>query len=352
MPLVIGVRFTAAGKLYYFSPGALSLAVGESVVVETPRGNEIAQVVETAHMVDDQLVKPPLRSVLRAVTPGDLDQQAQRLAKEAEALEICRKKVQEHQLDMKLVRVEYNLDQSKLLVYFTSGGRVDFRKLVKDMASVFRTRIELKQIGVRDEARMIGGLGPCGRALCCTQHLRDFEPVSIRMAKDQSLSLNPTKISGVCGRLMCCLGYEHEQYQKTRKQMPKTGKEVITPLGRGIVVDLLMCCLGYEHEQYQKTGKEVITPLGRGIVVDLNPLMETIKVRVQQGDTNEVKEFPMQEIQRLHPPAPAAAEPKARGDRRKREPAETVLGAVVSDDEEFLGTDVEMICDMNKIADD
>ncbi len=321
MPLVIGVRFTAAGKLYYFSPGALSLAVGESVVVETPRGNEIAQVVETAHMVDDQLVKPPLRSVLRAVTPGDLDQQAQRLAKEAEALEICRKKVQEHQLDMKLVRVEYNLDQSKLLVYFTSGGRVDFRKLVKDMASVFRTRIELKQIGVRDEARMIGGLGPCGRALCCTQHLRDFEPVSIRMAKDQSLSLNPTKISGVCGRLMCCLGYEHEQYQKTRKQMPKTGKEVITPLGRGIVVDL-------------------------------NPLMETIKVRVQQGDTNEVKEFPMQEIQRLHPPAPAAAEPKARGDRRKREPAETVLGAVVSDDEEFLGTDVEMICDMNKIADD
>ena len=321
MPLVIGVRFTAAGKLYYFSPGALSLAVGESVVVETPPGKEIAQVVETAHMVDDQLVKPPLRSVLRAVTPGDLDQQAQRLAKEAEALEICRKKVQEHQLDMKLVRVEYNLDQSKLLVYFTSGGRVDFRKLVKDMASVFRTRIELKQIGVRDEARMIGGLGPCGRALCCTQHLRDFEPVSIRMAKDQSLSLNPTMISGVCGRLMCCLGYEHEQYQKTRKQMPKTGKEVITPLGRGIVVDL-------------------------------NPLMETIKVRVQQGDTNEVKEFPMQEIQRLHPPAPAAAEPKARGDRRKREPAETVLGAVVSDDEEFLGTDVEMICDMNKIADD
>ncbi len=321
MPLVIGVRFIQAGKLYYFSPGTLSLTTGQSVVVETPRGAEIAEVVESAHLVDDQLIKSPLRSVLRAVTPGDLELQAQRKSKETEALDICKQKVQEHQLDMKLVRVEYNFDMSKLMVYFTSGGRVDFRRLVKDLAAVFRTRIELKQIGVRDEARMIGGLGPCGRALCCTQHLRDFEPVSIRMAKDQSLSLNPTKISGVCGRLMCCLGYEHEQYQKTRKQMPKTGKEVITPLGRGIVVDL-------------------------------NPLMETIKVRIQQGDNAEVHEFPMQEVQRVQPPAPSPEAPKAKGERRKREAADNSLSAVVSDDEEFLGTDVDMSCDMKKIADD
>lgn len=320
MPMVIGVRFMQAGKLYYYSPGNLSLAIGQSVVVETPRGNEIAQVVQSAHQVEEQLIKPPLRSVLRTVTPGDLEQQAQRKAKEEEALEVCRKKVQEHKLDMKLVKVEYNLDLSKLMVYFTSGGRVDFRKLVRDLASIFRTRIELKQIGVRDEARMIGGLGPCGRGLCCTQYLTDFEPVSIRMAKYQSLSLNPTKISGVCGRLMCCLGYEHEQYQKTRKQMPKTGKEVISPLGRGIVVDL-------------------------------NPLMETIKVRVQQGDSTEVREFPMQEIQRVQPPAPAASESRAKGDRRKREPAERVLGAVISDDEEFMETDVDITC-TKKVADD
>lgn len=319
MPLVIGVRFNQEGKLYYFSPGDLSLKAGQTVVVETPRGTEIAQVAESAHEVDAQLIKLPLRNVLRAATPGDLEQQEKRQAKEAEALEICRQKVLEHKLDMKLVRVEYNLDQSKLMVYFTSGGRVDFRRLVKDMASVFRTRIELKQIGVRDEARMIGGLGPCGRALCCTQHLRKFQPVSIRMAKDQSLSLNPTKISGVCGRLMCCLGYEHEQYQKTRKLMPKTGKEVITPLGHGIVVEL-------------------------------NPLLETIKVRVQQGDNSEIRDFPMHEVQRLQPAGPE--QPKAKGERGKKAPAEDTLSALVPDDEEFLGTDVDMICEMNQIADE
>ncbi len=318
MPMVIGVRFAEAGKLYYYNPGTFSIVTGQSVVVETSRGDEIAQVVETAHMVDDQLIHQPLRSVVRMVTQGDLDQQALRKAKEAEALEICRKKVLEHRLDMKLVRVEYTLDQSKLMVYFTSGGRVDFRKLVKDMASIFRTRIELKQIGVRDEARLIGGLGPCGRSLCCTQHLQDFQPVSIRMAKDQSLSLNPTKISGVCGRLMCCLGYEHEQYQKTRKLMPKVGKEVITPLGRGVVIDL-------------------------------NPLMETIKTRISQGDTTEIHEFPMQDIQRLQPPVPVAEQ---KPEKRKREQTPEVLAEVLADDEEFIGTDVDMTCDSKKIADD
>lgn len=318
MPMVIGVRFVQAGKMYYFSPGSLTLMVGQSVVVETNRGMEIAQVVESAHQVDDQLIRQPLRNVVRMVTQSDLDQQAQRKAREAEALDICRQKVQEHKLDMKLVKVEYNMDQSKLLVYFTSGGRVDFRKLVKDLASVFRTRIELKQIGVRDEARLIGGLGPCGRPLCCTQHLQEFQPVSIRMAKDQSLSLNPTKISGVCGRLMCCLGYEHEQYQKTRKQMPKVGKEVITPDGRGIVTDL-------------------------------NPLMESIKVRINQGDSSEICEYPMDEVKRLQPVSPA---PEQKSDKRKREASPKVLSDIVSDDEEFLGTDVEIANGGKQIMDD
>ncbi len=318
MPMVIGVRFVQAGKMYYFSPGSLTLMVGQSVVVETNRGMEIAQVVESAHQVDDQLIRQPLRNVVRMVTQSDLEQQAQRKAREAEALDICRQKVQEHKLDMKLVKVEYNMDQSKLLVYFTSGGRVDFRKLVKDLASVFRTRIELKQIGVRDEARLIGGLGPCGRPLCCTQHLQEFQPVSIRMAKDQSLSLNPTKISGVCGRLMCCLGYEHEQYQKTRKQMPKVGKEVITPDGRGIVTDL-------------------------------NPLMESIKVRINQGDSSEIREYPMDEVKRLQPVSPA---PEQKLDKRKREASPKVLSDIVSDDEEFLGTDVEIANGGKQIMDD
>ncbi|MDD4081176.1 MAG: stage 0 sporulation family protein [Eubacteriales bacterium] len=318
MPMVIGVRFVQAGKLFYFSPGTLAPMVGDSVVVETPRGVEIAQVAESARQVDDMLIKPPLRNVLRMVTPADLEQQAQRKEREREALAICHEKVEEHGLDMKLVRVEYSLDLSKLMVYFTSNGRVDFRKLVKDLASIFRTRIELKQIGVRDEARMIGGLGPCGRGLCCSQHLKDFQPVSIRMAKDQSLSLNPTKISGVCGRLMCCLAYEHEQYQKTRKQMPKMGKEVITPDGRGVVVDL-------------------------------NPLMETIRARVQHGDGSEVREYNMQDIKRVQPPV-SVGEPRAA--RSKKEPVNDALSAVVPDDEEFIGTEVEMLSDSNRIADD
>lgn len=318
MPIVIGVRFVEAGNLYYYNPGTLSIAAGQSVVVETAHGTEIARVVESAHLVDERFIKQPLRSVVRMVTQGDLDMQAQRKSKESDALEVCRKMVLEHRLDMKLVRAEYNLDQSKLIVYFTSGGRVDFRKLVRDMASYFRTRIELRQIGVRDEARLIGGLGPCGRSLCCTQHMQDFQPVSIRMAKDQGLSLNPTKISGVCGRLMCCLGYEHEQYQITRKQMPKVGKEVITPLGRGVVVEL-------------------------------NPLMETIKTRIAQGDTTEIHEFPMQDIQRLQPSGPA---PEQKPSKRKRESAPNVLADVLSDDEEFIGTDVEMLYDSKKIADD
>lgn len=317
MPMVIGVRFVQAGRLYYFNPGTLAPMVGDSVVVETPRGAEIAQVAESTHEVDEIRLIPPLRSVLRMVTPGDLEQQAQRIEREREAFAICHEKVNEHGLDMKLVRVEYTLDQSKLMVYFTSNGRVDFRKLVKDLAAVFRTRIELKQIGVRDEARMIGGLGPCGRSLCCTQHLKDFQPVSIRMAKDQSLSLNPTKISGVCGRLMCCLAYEHEQYQKTRKQMPKIGKEVITPDGRGIVVDL-------------------------------NPLLETIRARVQHGDGTEVREYRLQDIKRLQP-LPPAGEPRI---PKKKEAADDALSAVMPDDEEFIGTEVDMLSDSKEIIDD
>ncbi|NLC32424.1 MAG: stage 0 sporulation family protein [Clostridiales bacterium] len=317
MPMVIGVRFIQAGKIFYFSPGTLSPVVGDAVMVETARGVEIGQVAQSAHQVDEILIRSPLRSVLRMVTPADLEQQALREDREREALAICHEKVKEHGLDMKLVRVEYTLDQSKLMVYFTSSGRVDFRKLVKELASIFRTRIELKQIGVRDEARMIGGLGPCGRSLCCTQHLKDFQPVSIRMAKDQSLSLNPTKISGVCGRLMCCLAYEHEQYQKARKQMPKIGKEVITPDGKGIVIDL-------------------------------NPLMETIRARVAHGDGTEVRDYPIQDIQRVQPPVPTNA---SKTSRSKKEPVDAALTAVMPDDEEFIGTVVD-IKDSNEIIDD
>jgi cell fate regulator YaaT (PSP1 superfamily) len=209
---VVGVRFKQAGKVYYFSPGDLKLAKYDKVIVETTRGIEFGELVITSRQVEEQELVLPLKQVIRKAAPEDEQILEQNKAKEKEAFQVCLKKITEHHLPMKLVDVEYTFDSNKIIFSFTADGRVDFRELVKDLASVFRTRIELRQIGVRDEAKMIGGVGSCGRVLCCASFLGDFEPVSIRMAKDQKLSLNPTKISGICGRLMCCLKYENDGY--------------------------------------------------------------------------------------------------------------------------------------------
>lgn len=205
---VVGVRFKKAGKTYYFDPGDLELTQGSNVIVETARGVEFGEVVLPPREVPDEEVLAPLKPVIRAATPEDQEQVKENKAKEKEAFKICQAKIAAHGLPMKLVDVEYTFDRSKIIFYFTAEGRVDFRELVRDLAGVFRTRIELRQIGVRDEAKLLGGLGPCGRACCCSSFLGEFQPVSIRMAKEQNLSLNPTKISGLCGRLMCCLKFE------------------------------------------------------------------------------------------------------------------------------------------------
>lgn len=214
---VVGVRFKPAGKIYYFDPDELDIPANSDVIVETVRGLEYGKVVVSNKEVPEEEVVLPLKKVIRLATENDLNQMESNEKKEQEAKEICLKKIIEHQLPMKLIDVEYTFDGSKVIFYFTAEGRVDFRELVKDLASVFRTRIELRQIGVRDEAKMLGGIGCCGRVLCCASFLGDFEPVSIRMAKDQNLSLNPTKISGICGRLMCCLKYESDTYECNKK---------------------------------------------------------------------------------------------------------------------------------------
>ncbi len=237
MPKVIGVRFKKAGKIYYFAPSEGTLALGDAVIVETARGLEFGEVVIPVRDVEDESVVQPLKSVLRKANHKDKEKVKQNKAKEEEAFKVCEKKIEEHKLPMKLVDVEYTFDVNKIIFYFTADGRIDFRELVKDLAAVFRTRIELRQIGVRDEAKMMGGIGCCGRPLCCATFLGDFEPVSIRMAKEQNLSLNPTKISGICGRLMCCLKYESDGYRKCCKkaQPPKVGSTVMTPQGEGKV---------------------------------------------------------------------------------------------------------------------
>ncbi len=237
MITVVGVRFKSAGKIYYFDPGDIDIKKENNVVVETSRGIEFGQVVVGPKEVLEEDIVTPLKKVLRVATLEDEIKNQQNKAKEEEAFKICLKKISKHQLDMKLIDVEYTFDNNKVIFYFTADGRIDFRELVKDLAAIFRTRIELRQIGVRDEAKMIGGMGPCGKALCCATWLGDFEPVSIKMAKEQSLSLNPTKISGICGRLMCCLKYEHEVYERLRKNLPQIGEKVETPEGMGIVVE-------------------------------------------------------------------------------------------------------------------
>ena len=292
---VIGVRFQNAGKLYFFDPGAFWPTPGDFVIVETTRGIEFGEVVTGVREMNDEQLAAPLKQVLRIATAQDVQHAEENKRREKEAYSICQKKIADHKLDMKLVSVEYTFDNSKILFYFTANGRVDFRSLVKDLASVFKTRIELRQIGVRDEARMLGGLGPCGRPICCGAFLGVIDAVSIKMAKEQNLSLNPTKISGVCGRLMCCLKYEQDNYEQTRKRMPKVGKEVMTPEGIGVVWDL-------------------------------NIIKETVRVRIQKGDNSELKDFPMDEVQRTGA-QPAQPKPEAVKQEVAEEPAEAPAAA-------------------------
>ena len=238
MAEVVGVRFKEVGKIYYFDPNGSKFELNDMVIVETARGVECGQIATVNHEVDDSEIVHPLKKLIRKATPADIKRLEANRELEKKALGICEKKVAEHGLDMKLVNVEYTFDNSKLLFYFTADGRVDFRALVKDLASIFKTRIELRQIGVRDEAKMLGGLGVCGRPFCCSGFLGEFQPVSIKMAKDQGLSLSPVKISGTCGRLMCCLKYEQEAYLDLLKNTPKYGAIVKTPAGKGKVVEV------------------------------------------------------------------------------------------------------------------
>lgn len=238
MTTVISVRFRNGTKSYYFDPKGLNVQTNQDVVVETAQGTEFARCVKGNHEVEDEAVVQPLRAVVRIATENDYHTDAYNRTREKEAFDVCQKKIVQHGLEMKLVRVECSFDGSKILFFFTADGRVDFRELVKDLASVFRARIELRQIGVRDEAKMLGGLGICGKPFCCSTYMDDFVPVSIKMAKTQNLSLNPTKISGTCGRLMCCLNYEQCAYEETLKELPKQDSFVLTPDGPGNVTDV------------------------------------------------------------------------------------------------------------------
>ena len=246
MPTVVGIRFKKACKIYYFDPAESGVAKGDHAIVETARGVEYGEVVIGPLEVDESSIVPPLKPVMRKATAEDDLKLAENKIREKEAFNICLRKIKNHELPMRLIDVEFTFDVNKIIFYFTADGRIDFRELVKDLASVFRTRIELRQIGVRDEAKMLGGIGSCGRPLCCATFLGDFEPVSIRMAKDQNLSLNPTKFSGSCGRLMCCLKYENHLYckgcgngnRRERVEIPKMGALVATPLGEGKVVGI------------------------------------------------------------------------------------------------------------------
>lgn len=262
---VVGVRFKQAGKIYYFDPLTIEVKQGDYVIVETARGIEFGQVMVGPKQVGEDQVTLPLKNVIRIATPDDHVQLKENKEKEKKALNICQQKIEQHQLEMKLIDVEYTFDRSKVIFYFTADGRVDFRELVKDLAAVFRTRIELRQIGVRDEAKMMGGLGPCGRPLCCATFLGDFEPVSIKMAKEQNLSLNPVKISGICSRLMCCLKYESSCYRDAKADLPLVGSKV------------------------RVDGRE-------GKITETNLVKETLVVAFETGDKKEVLLSAVEEI--------------------------------------------------------
>lgn len=266
MITIIGVRFRNVGKVYYFSPRELDICVGDHVIVETARGVEYGFVVLGPKEVDDSKVIQPLKEVIRIATPKDDAREENNRKKEKEAFEICQKKIRAHNLEMKLIDAEYTFDNNKMLFYFTADGRIDFRELVKDLAAVFKTRIELRQIGVRDETKILGGIGICGRPLCCHTYLSEFAPVSIKMAKEQNLSLNPTKISGVCGRLMCCLKNEQETYEYLNRKLPGVGDLVTMPDGM------------------------------KGEVSGVNVLRQTVKVLVDVNDEKEMREYPVEEL--------------------------------------------------------
>ncbi len=252
---VVGVRFKPAGKIYFFDPEKKWIKKGDSVIVETIRGIEFGEVVSGPKFIKEEEIISPLKKVLRIATSEDKAKNEDNKRKEQESYEICLKKISEHNLNMKLVDIEYTFDNNKVIFYFTAEGRVDFRELVKDLASIFRTRIELRQIGVRDEAKMLGGLGPCGRPMCCSSYLGEFYPVSIKMAKEQKLSLNPSKISGICSRLMCCLNYEHQVYEENIRELPDVGDKI--------------------EEKGTKR---------KGIVLDINPLFKTARVKFTKDD--------------------------------------------------------------------
>nr|WP_302598891.1 stage 0 sporulation family protein [uncultured Cellulosilyticum sp.] len=269
MITVIGIRFRRAGKIYYFEPENVTYEQGQHAIVETARGIEYGEVVIANKEIDESEVVQPLKKVIRLATPEDDEKYRQNKIKEKEAFFICKEKIIKHKLDMKLIDVEYTFDNNKVLFYFTSYERVDFRELVKELASIFKTRIELRQIGVRDETKMCGGIGICGRSLCCNTFLGDFQPVSIKMAKEQSLSLNPIKISGICGRLMCCLKYEQDCYVEIRDRLPVVGDTVITPDGKGEVlsVNVLREQVKVAVKKKDKDEKEAIMYLAKDLKI-------------------------------------------------------------------------------------
>lgn len=267
MTKVIGVRFRTAGKIYFFDPLNFEIKRGDHVIVETARGIEFGTVMTGVTEVEDEKVIQPLKPVIRIANERDIEQEANNKLKEKDAFKICLEKIRKHELEMKLIDAEYTFDNNKVLFYFTADGRIDFRELVKDLAGVFKTRIELRQIGVRDETKIVGGIGICGRPLCCHSYLADFVPVSIKMAKEQNLSLNPTKISGVCGRLMCCLKNEEETYEELNRKLPGIGDYVSTEDGL------------------------------KGEVQSVNVLRQLVKVVVEEGDEKEIKEYPVEQLQ-------------------------------------------------------
>lgn len=299
MVKVIGVRFRTAGKIYYFDPLNFQVKRGDHVIVETARGVEYGTVVGSPREVEDDKVVQPLKPVLRVATERDDEQEAGNKAKEKEAFKICQEKIRKHGLEMKLIDAEYTFDNNKVLFYFTADGRVDFRELVKDLAGVFKTRIELRQIGVRDEAKMLGGIGICGRPYCCSQFLDDFQPVSTKMAKVQSMSLNPSKISGACGRLMCCLRYEQAAYEELVKAVPKVGAFVETPAGYGTVssVNILRSSLkvkldGQGEDVFKNYQADEIAVIPGGRPKPGEPLPSLLKDRPKPVREEEPKEDP------------------------------------------------------------
>jgi cell fate regulator YaaT (PSP1 superfamily) len=300
MVTVVGIRFKKAGKIYYFDPDVIPVKSGDFAIVETARGVEYGEVVVGPKEVSEDEIIAPLKKVLRMASEDDRLRNEENKSREEEAASICLKKIEEHRLSMKLVDVEYTFDNNKVIFYFTADGRVDFRELVKDLASIFKTRIELRQIGVRDEAKMVGGLGPCGRPMCCASFLGEFEPVSIKMAKEQNLSLNPTKISGICGRLMCCLKYEQDTYETIRKKLPRVGSIVNTPDGQGEVVEnsvvkeavKVKLAVGDEEETrlYPVTSVSIIRGSMEGDISDESIELEQVEGVTSEEITNLFKE--------------------------------------------------------------